>query len=85
MFIVNDLSNKHDIVSSPERSSWWAISDYFSSVDHACGRAVVRPHHYENTPIQIYLKYYHKKNWKFSGKNSDIFHMSAQNIDCGTR
>ena len=22
------------------------------------------------------------KNWKFSDKNSDIFHISAQNIDC---
>ena len=25
------------------------------------------------------------KNWKFSDKNSDIFNISAQNIDCGTR
>ena len=24
-----------------------------------------------------------KKKWKFSDKNSDIFHISAQNIDCG--
>ena len=23
------------------------------------------------------------KKWKFSEKNSDIFHISAQNIDCG--
>ena len=23
------------------------------------------------------------KKWKFSDKNSDIFHISAQNIDCG--
>ena len=23
------------------------------------------------------------KNWKFSRKNSDIFHISAQNIECG--
>ena len=23
-----------------------------------------------------------KKKWKFSDKNSDIFHYSAQNIDC---
>ena len=37
---------------------------------------------YENTPIQIYWKFHHKKNWKFSDKNSDIFHISAQNIDC---
>ena len=39
--------------------------------------------HYENTPIQIYWKFYHHKKWKFSDKNSDIFHISAQNIDCG--
>ena len=39
--------------------------------------------YYENTPIQIYWKYYHQKKWKFSDKNSDIFHISAQNIDCG--
>ena len=39
--------------------------------------------HYENTPIQIYGKFHLQKNWKFSAKNSDIFHISAQNIDCG--
>ena len=25
------------------------------------------------------------KNGKFSDENSNIFHISAQNIDCGTR
>ena len=39
--------------------------------------------HYENTPIQIYRKVYHQKNEIFQMKNSDIFHISAQNIDCG--
>ena len=35
-------------------------------------------------PIQIYWKFYHKKKKRiFSDKNSDIFHISAQNIDCG--
>ena len=38
---------------------------------------------YENTPIQIYRKFHLEKTWKFSDKNSDIFHISAQNIDCG--
>ena len=33
-------------------------------------------------PIQIYWKFYTKK-WKFSQKNSDIFNISAQNIDSG--
>ena len=39
--------------------------------------------HYENMPIQIYWKFYHQKNENFQMKNSDIFHISAQNIDCG--
>ena len=38
---------------------------------------------YENTPIQIYWKFHHQKTWKFSDKNSDIFHISSQNIGCG--
>ena len=38
--------------------------------------------HYENKPIQIYWKFYHQK-WKFSNKTSDIFYISAQNIDYG--
>ena len=39
--------------------------------------------HYKNTPIQIYWKFYHQKNENFQIKHSDIFHISAQNIDCG--
>ena len=39
--------------------------------------------HYENIPIQIYCKFYHQKNENFQIKNSDIFYVSAQNIDCG--
>ena len=35
-----------------------------------------------NTPIQIFWKFTTKK-WKFSDKNSDIFYISAQSIDCG--
>ena len=34
-------------------------------------------------PIEIYWKFYHQKMKINSDKNSDIFHMSAQNIDCG--
>ena len=46
-------------------------------------------HYYENMPIQIYWKFYHqkkkkkKKNEIFQIKNSDIFHIYPQNIDCG--
>ena len=38
--------------------------------------------HYENMPIQ-YTENFTTKKWKFSDKNSDIFNISAQNIDCG--
>ena len=39
-------------------------------------------YHYENTPIQIYRKFRLQKTEDFQIKNSDIFHISAQNIDC---
>ena len=39
--------------------------------------------YYENTPIQIHRKFYHQKMAIFQIKNSNIFHISAQNIDCG--
>ena len=35
------------------------------------------------TRLFKYLENFTTKNWKFSDKNSDIFHISAQNIDCG--
>ena len=39
--------------------------------------------HYENTPIQNILKISPPKTENFQIKSSDIFHISAQNIDCG--
>ena len=33
-------------------------------------------------PIEIYLKIIPPKNENFQIKNSDIYHISAQNIDC---
>ena len=39
--------------------------------------------HYENMPIQIYWNFYHQKNENLQTKNSDNFHISAQNVDCG--
>ena len=38
--------------------------------------------HNENTPIQIYRKIHLQKPTIFQVKNSDIFRISAQNIDC---
>ena len=49
------------------------------------GSIVVTLLHYENTPIQIYRKFHLQKLIIFRQKNSDIFHISAQNIHCGTR
>ena len=40
-------------------------------------------YHYENMPIQIFWKFQHQKKQIFRLKNSDIFHISVQNIDCG--
>ena len=39
--------------------------------------------HYENIPIQIYWKFYQQTNENLSIKNSDIFHISTQNIYFG--
>ena len=39
--------------------------------------------HYVNELIQIYWKFYNQKTENFQIKKSDIFHISAQNIDCG--
>ena len=30
-----------------------------------------------------YIENFTTQNWKFLDKNSDIFHISSQNIDCG--
>ena len=44
----------------------------------------VRFTHYENMPIQIYRNISPPKTENFQiKKNSEIFHISAQNIDCG--
>ena len=35
------------------------------------------------TSLFKYIENFTTKKWKLSDKNSDIFHISAQNIDCG--
>ena len=35
------------------------------------------------TRLSKYTENFTTKKWKFSDKNSDIFYISAQNIDCG--
>ena len=45
---------------------------------------IVKPEHITKTRLFKYIEKFTSKNWKFSvKKNSDIFHISAQNIFCG--
>ena len=37
------------------------------------------------TRLFKYTENFTTKKWKFSDKNSDVFHISAQNYDCGRR
>ena len=61
-----------------------ALKDHVTKhVDSDIKRHQCRASHYENTPIQIYGKFYHQKNENFQIKKCYIFHISAQNIDCG--
>ena len=39
--------------------------------------------HIMKTSLFKYTENFTTKKWKFSDKNSDIFHISDQNIDCG--
>ena len=39
--------------------------------------------HITKTRLFKYIENFTSKHWKFSDKNSYIFHISAQNIDCG--
>ena len=54
-----------------EKVPWWVVIDSDT-------KRPLQKHAYSNI-----LKSLPPKNWKFSDKNSDIFHISAQNIDCG--
>ena len=61
-----------------KRPQSWSIDFLKHRKRDRCGTS-----HYENMSIQVYWKFYHQK-WKFSDKKkSDMFHISAQNIDCG--
>ena len=53
---------------------------------YGLGKAYIRMNrlvlsHYENTPIQIYRTFHLQKMKIFRYRISDIFHISAQNID----
>ena len=43
----------------------------------------IRCSHITKTCLFEYIENFTIKNWTISDKKSDIFHMFAQNIDCG--
>ena len=53
-----------------------------NSAKHVCPANKFQNIHYENTHILIYCKFHLQKLNFFQMKNCDIFHISAQNIDC---
>ena len=61
----------------------WLRSEYVSTQNFHWAKWYTNVLHYENMPIQIYRKFHLQKMKIFRKKNSDIFHISAQNIDCG--
>ena len=56
-------------------NSYWELNSVYTWTNKT---------HITKTRIFKYIENFISKNWKFSDKkNSDIFHISAQNIDCG--
>ena len=49
----------------------------------ACVLAPDRNYAITNTRLFKYIENFTTKNGNFLDKNSDVFHISAQNIDCG--
>ena len=48
-----------------------------------CGILQMRTVSISKTRLLKYFENFTTRNWKFSDKNSDIVHISAQNINCG--
>ena len=57
------------------------ITYFVMSVVFSWCKKILR--HITKTSLFKYIENFTTKKWKFSDKNSDIFHISAQNIDCG--
>ena len=52
------------------------LASYWKATSATCG-TITKP------PLFKYIENFTTKNWKFSDKKSNIFQISAQNIDCG--
>ena len=85
--MVSEYLGKYDILGQAWANRYIHICPYINptitSVNQAflcvVGYETFFCNHYENMPIQIYWKFYHQKNEHFQIKNSNIFHISAQN------
>ena len=80
IFIKSFLDKKclslRNMESLKGRQLWW-LDVCFPASFGASGRLC----HYVTRLFKYIEKFHHqKKNWKFSDKNSNIFHISAQNI-----
>ena len=83
------VTDRWGICSAAVKNSveFFTPRDKSDRIFHTCEESVpweirfnsaLRKHAYSNI-----LKISPPKNWKFSDKNSDIYHISAENIDCG--
>ena len=71
----NNNSNNNNSISNDNNITSCSYDErLLKELKLICTCICILNSHYENTPI---------KKGKFSYKNSDIFHISAQNIDCG--
>ena len=61
------------------------LKDTKTKVTHNITRTLLSNTNILITKTRLFkcIENFTSKNWKFSDKNSDIFHISAQNIDCG--
>ena len=57
---------------------YYPPTDSFDTAKYMSGEQTLR-----KLALFKYIENFTTKNWKFSDKSSDIFHISAQNIDCG--
>ena len=75
-----------DYLNLNRKTQYWNrcdINEVWDDYMVSCFQANTQRRHYENTPIHIYIENFTSQNWKISDKNSDVFHITAQNIDCG--
>ena len=67
-----------------QKVHWRNLNNKRSKV-RACGQWRLRSDYVciTKTSLFKYTENFTTKKWKFSDKNSDIFHISAKKIDCG--